>query len=170
MARPSIYREELADQLFERLATSDLGLSRICAQPDMPAFKTVWRWLEAKPELRQKYARAKEQQAEFMADQILAISDDGEADRIERVNEQGKPYTQLDHENINRSRLRVDARKWLASKLAPKKYGDRLELAGDANNPITISIAEVLRQRETAASTTPLTIDVDSTPAPKRLG
>jgi hypothetical protein len=70
------------------------------------------------------YARAREMQAEIIASQVLPISDDGSADNVVRYREDGSEYQAVDQEHINRSRLRVDARKWLAAKLAPRKYGD----------------------------------------------
>jgi hypothetical protein len=92
----------------------------------------VLRWLSQKPEFSQKYARAKQAQAEVMADEILDIADDSSKDAINT--EEGKVYQ--NSEFINRSRLRVDSRKWLMSKMLPKKYGDRIEnriTDGDGN-------------------------------------
>jgi hypothetical protein len=66
-----------------------------------------------------------------MADDIISIADDSQYDAI---TEDGKTITNIEH--IQRDRLRVDARKWLAGKLRPKKYGDKLEVGGDAANPI----------------------------------
>jgi hypothetical protein len=73
--------------------------------------------------LRNKYARAREIQADYLADQIIEISDETHSDKS--FNEDG--YEVTNHEVIARSRLRVDARKWKASKLYPKKYADRVD-------------------------------------------
>jgi len=75
-----------------------------------------------------------------LAEEILEISDDGSNDWMERKRQDGSVETVLNSEHINRSRLRVDSRKWLLSKMAPKKYGDRIEIAGDKENPLEISI------------------------------
>jgi len=87
-------------------------------------------WLDAYAD---QYARAREAQADKLAEDILAIADDGANDTY--MTENG-PAT--NHDVIARSRLRVDARKWLAGKMAPKKYGDKTTIAGDAENPLAI--------------------------------
>jgi hypothetical protein len=75
------------------------------------------------PEFREKYEIARMLQAEFWSHEILEIADDSTGDFI--INEHGDRV--VDHENINRARLRVDTRKWLLSKLLPKRYGDRVQ-------------------------------------------
>lgn len=91
--------------------------------------RAIMKWLSdgQHADFVQQYARAREVQAETMAEEMLAIADDGINDTCQDAD--GR--TIVNHDVIARSRLRVDARKWLASKLAPKKYGDRLELAGE---------------------------------------
>lgn len=87
----------------------------------MPDFSTVKRWLRRKglEEFRAQYAQAREDRAHLWAEEIVDIADDGSNDYYERDGEQV-----VDHENIQRSRLRVDTRKWILSKLLPKEYGD----------------------------------------------
>lgn len=92
----------------------------------MPAKSTVFKWLAGNKGFADQYARAREVQAETMAEDILSIADDGSNDTYK--DDEGHPRT--DQDVIARSRLRVDARKWLASKLLPKKYGDKVELGG----------------------------------------
>ena len=70
-----------------------------------------------------QYARAREEQAETYADEIVAIADDGRNDTY--IDENGNE--RVNQDVVARSRLRVEARKWVASKLKPKKYGDRLQ-------------------------------------------
>lgn len=95
----------------------------------MPAKSTFLRWLSERPALQDQYARAREAQADHYADEIVEISDDGSNDWMSR--QQGEETVRVvDHEHISRSKLRVDSRKWLMSKLAPKKYGEKLELSG----------------------------------------
>ncbi len=136
--RPSDYSEEIAARICEEIATTDHSIEVICQADDMPNARTVWRWLDRIPTFCQQYARAKEMQGDVLASQIIPISDDGSADTVTRYREDGSEYQAVDQEHINRSRLRVDARKWLASKLAPKKYGDRtaLEHSGPAGGPV----------------------------------
>jgi hypothetical protein len=123
--RPSTYTPKRAAKICAEIAVGK-SLREICRADGMPDMRTVFRWLAAHDEFRQQYARAREAQADYLAEEILEIADDGTNDWIER--QQGDSVSRLvDHENINRSRLRVDARKWLMSKLQPKKYGDRIQ-------------------------------------------
>lgn len=84
-------------------------------------------WLAKFPD---HYARAKEMQADKFAEDILAIADESAGDITPTENGET-----VNHEAIARSRLRVDARKWLASKFAPKKYGDKLAVGGSEDMP-----------------------------------
>jgi hypothetical protein len=98
----------------------------------MPDKATVFRWLRTFPEFRDQYARAKEESADALAEDMLEIADDGQNDWMERLGSEGQPVGwQVNGEHIQRSRVRIDTRKWLASKLKPKKYGDKLAVGGD---------------------------------------
>lgn len=124
--RPSVYSDKTAAQLCEYIADGK-SLRTACAMPGMPSTATVMRWLsDERPEFREQYARAREAQADLLAEQILQIADDGTNDS--QTDDDGN--VRVDQDVIARSRLRVDARKWLASKMAPKKYGDKLALGG----------------------------------------
>lgn len=96
----------------------------------MPDERTVRRWYVDDVEgFAPHYARARDIGLEAMAEDLFDIADDGRNDWTERENERtGQTFTVVDSEHINRSRLRVDTRKWYLSKLAPKRYGDRLAL------------------------------------------
>ena len=82
--------------------------------------------------------RAREAQADALFDECLEIADDtsGDLTTKESTNEDGTPVLVVNHEHINRSRLRVDTRKWLVAKLAPKKYGERQMLEHGVSNPL----------------------------------
>ncbi len=125
--RPSKYSEALAALICERLAEGET-LRAICRDKAMPGKTTVLRWLgdETNADFRTQYAHAREMQADALFDEALEIADDVSGDWS--TDKDGKKV--LDHENIQRSRLRVDTRKWAAGKLAPKKYGDKLDLGG----------------------------------------
>jgi hypothetical protein len=133
--RKSIYTEQLATQICERLACGE-SLRTICLDSEMPSLSIVLKWLADNnhPGFLEQYTRAREAQADRMAEDILQIADDGLNDTYE--DEDGNKRT--DQDVIARSRLRVDARKWLASKMAPKKYGEKLtqELVGAGGGPI----------------------------------
>lgn len=129
--RPSIYSEELANKICTRLASGE-SLRRICLDEGMPEARTVHYWLvDGKHEsFFQQYARARAIQAEQMFDEILDIADDGENDYM-TITKGNETYNVEDREVTNRSRLRVDSRKWYLSKVLPKKYGDKLDLTTD---------------------------------------
>lgn len=122
MARPSTFSPELAATICERLALGE-SLRAVCRDDGMPHQATVFRWLDLHEAFRDQYARARVKQAEYYADEIVEIADDTARDTI--VTDNGE---QPNSEWIARSRLRVDARKWLMSKLAPKKYGDKVDV------------------------------------------
>lgn len=126
VGRPSIYSQELVDRICDELRIGR-SITSLCNHEDWcPSLTTVMRWLRENQEFRQQYTLAREDQAEVMADQITDIADDGTNDYVERATRNGTQVL-CDTEHINRSRLRVDARKWVASKLLPKKYGDKIQ-------------------------------------------
>lgn len=108
MATPMPYDPEIGDQICEWLIQGK-SLKSCCERPDMPSVVTVFKWLRTSEEFANLYAQARDQQADTLADQLQEISDNPTGD-------------------VQRDRLRVDTRKWIASKLKPKKYGDRVEV------------------------------------------
>jgi hypothetical protein len=145
--RPSSYTSETATFICEQLAEGK-SLREICRTEEMPSKSSVMRWLASNTEFRDHYARARELQAEHYLDEIVEIADDGTNDWIIRQNEDGSVDERADHEHISRSKLRVDARKWLMSKMAPKKYGDKImqEHSGPDGGPIPINDTELARK------------------------
>lgn len=134
MSRPSSFAQKVADAICQRLSDGE-SLRTICADDDMPSRMSVFRWLadEKNSAFRDQYARAREAQAEFYAESIVDISDE-EVTMVRRSKHQpgaddadGDVEVVFDSAAVARNRLRVDARKWYASKLAPKKYGDKIE-------------------------------------------
>lgn len=117
--RPTIYAEDLASALCERLAAGET-LSQVCLDEAMPGRSTVYEWLEANEAFRARYARARDIGADAMFDELLEIADDASGDVIHT--EHGP---RLNAEFVARSKLRVDARKWMLAKAAPTKYGER---------------------------------------------
>lgn len=137
--RPSKFTTKLADEICERLANGETLLA-ICRDEHMPSRPTVHQWILKPPagaeEFPFTYARAREIGVNVLVDQTLEISADGSKDVY--VDADGNERT--NNEVVQRSRLRVDTIKWLASKIAPKVYGERLELAGDKDAPLTITV------------------------------
>jgi len=134
MGRPVIYTQEIADQLCEIISTSNKSLRTICKELEI-SVNTVLRWLrdEEKKDFWLQYARAKEEQADFLAEEILEIADDDSRDTKIIIGKDGKEIEVENTEWTKRSQLRVDSRKWIASKLKAKKYGDKIqtELSGE---------------------------------------
>ena len=103
-------------------------LRQIARELGLRSASTIVNWANEDTTFRERYARAMELRCERMADEILEISDNASNDWMER-----EGLIVPDHENVQRSRLRVDSRKWLMSKMLPKKYGDKVtqEITGE---------------------------------------
>lgn len=122
MGRPSDFTPEIANEICERLSKGE-SLRMICEEDAMPSRQSVQRWLAANKAFRVQYAHAREQQAEWYAERIV---DDA-----------------MTATDAALGRLRMDALKWAASKLAPKKYGDKIAHVGgdEGDAPIKHSVA-----------------------------
>jgi len=118
IGRPTDYSEELADCICEMLMDG-ISLRDICKRDDMPNRATVFRWLRKYEDFSDQYARARIEMADAIFDEVLAIADDCSQDRDVKG--------QFNHEHVQRSKLRIDARKWMAGKLRPKVYGEKLD-------------------------------------------
>ena len=145
-------RESAIATVLEELA-SGRSLIAICQREGRPSFTTFMRWLaeegEAGDSLRDQYARAREVQAEVMAEDILAIADEEcttvRADKHGTQDDgDGKTEVVFDSTAVQRNRLRVDARKWLLSKMAPKKYGDKVTQEHTGANGGAIQVASTV--------------------------
>lgn len=118
MGRPTDYTEELADLICEGIAEK-IPLARLCEENDkLPKPRTIYNWLRTHAEFLQNYTRAKEDQADYLAEECLDIADDAGIEPADK-------------------RIRVDTRKWLASKFKPKKYGDKqqIDIADKTDKP-----------------------------------
>src|SRR5687767_2135834 len=111
--RPSDYTVEIADEICSQLAEGK-SLRTICKAESMPCVTTVFSWMRKHPEFLKQYARAKEESADYLAEETLEIADDGSNDWI-TTNDPENPGYRANGEHIARSRLRVDTRKWIAS-------------------------------------------------------
>lgn len=111
LGRPTDYTKDMADKICEKIS-GGLSLRAICAEAGMPARGTVYRWLIENADFQDQYARAREKQADYFAEEIIEIADSAEAESAA----------------VSKAKLQIDARKWAASKIAPKKYGDKSEL------------------------------------------
>lgn len=145
MPRPCEYTPELGKTICERIASGE-SLNKICKDEAMPARSTVITWAlfwdkenNDLKEFSDKYARARQVQAELLGDGIFDIADDVTGDIV--VAENGKET--VNYENIARSRLKVDTRKWYLSKVLPKVYGDKLQLDAAISGGVKLKIGGV---------------------------
>lgn len=116
------FTQELFDTICRTIATSSKGLKEICEANGVSSV-AFYSWLQSDNELLNTYTRAREAQADYLADEIISISDHSEED-----------HTAFTGANVvQRDKLRVEARKWIAAKLKPKKYGDKVEIESNVN-------------------------------------
>lgn len=120
------YNQQIAEEICDAIACDSKGLRRLCEEnPHWPERRNIYHWCKKHPEFRLQYLQAKEHQIEALVDEILDIADDTSRDTILKTNNDGEQVEAYNSEWVNRSRLRIDTRKWLAGKLAPKIYGDK---------------------------------------------
>jgi hypothetical protein len=139
--RPTGFSQEIADRICERIADGE-SLRAICLDDDMPAKSSVFKWLGEHAAFSDQYARARETQADAIFDEILDIADDGTNDWMVKNTADGDAIGWRENgEALRRSALRVDARKWMAGKLRPKKYGEKMQHTGaDGEGPVQVVI------------------------------
>lgn len=129
MGASTLYTEDLAQDICEHLA-GGRSLVSWCQMPGHPRYATVARWLETNPEFRERYVRAREAQADFLAEEVVDIANTVREAVKKTVSGTGKrkKVEEVYGDAVDRSRLMMDARKWYAAKLAPKKYGERQQV------------------------------------------
>ncbi len=126
--RPSSLNQEIANKLCTEIASTSRSLRTICKDEGMPSISSVFRWLsdENNKDFREQYARAKECQADIFVEEIIDIADDKTTDTL--AGENGESGNSV---SVQRARLQIDSRKWVAGKQKPKKYGEKLDLTSD---------------------------------------
>lgn len=126
MATPWPYDPKIGDEICRLLVEGKRGgpmsLSAICRKKGMPSITTVFRWLRDDSTFSTNYVRAREEQAHANADQIQDISD-----------------TEKD---LDRAKVRIDARKWYAGRMAPKSYGDKVDHQHAVQGAIQINVTK----------------------------
>lgn len=140
--KPTKYSPELAKRICDLVASHSCGISKLCEMyEELPNPDSVFVWRARYPEFAEQYAQAKVKQIDFLIEEILDISDNSTQDS--NINKFGDPVCNTEY--IARSRLRVDTRKWLASKLLPKQYGDRqlLEQKTEENESLIKEMREL---------------------------
>lgn len=137
--RPTDYTPELGDEICRRLSEGE-SLNRICRDESMPARSTVITWalgqIEDANEFPDKYALARQIQSELLADEIHDIADDGSRDVIEDGDK-----TVINHEHIQRSKLRVDTRKWYLSSVVPR-FKPKQDISGEIKSTVQFVVKD----------------------------
>jgi hypothetical protein len=117
--RSILYSPTIAGRITRKLIEGH-SLNKICQMDRMPALWTVYRWLGEYPEFEEAYRKAKQIQMDVLAEKLMDYPDE--------------------YEDVSRGRLKTDNVKWLMSKVAAKKYGEKITVGGDANEPIEIKV------------------------------
>jgi hypothetical protein len=145
MAYTNEQKETILNTIFIEI-NKGRAVRTILKDEGMPDVTTFYRWIDNNEEKSKQYVRACENRADAIFDEIIDIADDRSGDK--KVTEHGEV---IDNEFIARSRLRIDARKWIASKLNPKKYGDKTDITSGGekiqNVPTTIQV-EITKPNE----------------------
>jgi hypothetical protein len=133
MGRPTDYNQDIADRICERMICGQNdkpeSLRSICRDEIMPSTGTVMRWVAKHPEFQEQYRAAREAQVEVHHEEILEISDNC-TDDVQMIlgNAEEGELGRINHSAVARAKLQVDTRKWIMSKMAPKKYGEKVQV------------------------------------------
>lgn len=133
LGRPSDYNQEIANSICGLIACGE-SLRAVCRMEGMPDKTTVLRWLSKFEDFRTQYREAKSESQDAVVEQIFDILDEVPAPH---------PVTgAVDAGAVTWAKNRADARKWYLAKIAPKKYGDRIqqEHTGADGAPLNIGI------------------------------
>ena len=141
------YSKACKERLLERIAEGEL-LTEICKEKGMPQRKTIWKWRADDPEFEKMYQMAREMCVEKRVEEIFSIGDDSTYDVMGQNPLTGEPI--YDHEHINRSKLKCENRKWYASKVVPKLYGEKVqqEISGKNGAPLVTPVIELVYESE----------------------
>ena len=126
--------------------------------PDMPNQTTISDWVRLRPDFALQYARATEERADAIFEEMFEIADDATNDFVERARLDGSVDVVFDTERVLRSKLRIDTRKWALARMAPKKYGERvgIDLAGDLNLNAKLDLSGLTEEQLRALASIPL--------------
>lgn len=141
--RPSTYDPAVATKLCEMLSDG-ISLREICEGAGMPPWRTVYSWMERDPDLAAAIARARELGYDAIAEQCLRIADTPKTGKKVTMSEDG--MTEVVEDMLGHRKLQIETRLKLLAKWSPKRYGERVSVAGDADSPIKVE-AEVHAER-----------------------
>lgn len=145
--RPSKFSQAIADKICERLATTDLGLEEVLEQIKAEdgisvSIMSVWRWEQAHPKFREQSAHARKMQAQLLHDRAQKFAREPLIGKVKKTvkTSEGIETTVTVSDNVERSKLLVQTTLRRAGQLDSKKYGEKVTLGGDPDNPINHKI------------------------------
>lgn len=147
LGRPRIeFDQQIADDICELIATTDLGLEDVLAElkkcnPKIPSFSTIYKWMRENESFMQNSARARELQGDTIIDQAIKEARTVRIHTITRETERGIEVTTQD--NVQRSQLIVQTLMKRAGQLNSKKYSDKVVHQGDSENPVEMIVRKV---------------------------
>lgn len=142
MGRKTTYTEKAARLICERIAEGE-PLRQICRDETMPAWQTVYGWIEAQPEFAERFARARVAGFDAIAEQALRIADTPQIGQIIETSPDGTKVKSEDM--LGHRKLQVETRLKLLAKWDPKRYGEKQEIehTGKGGGPIRMSFTAV---------------------------
>lgn len=147
--------QEMFDKCCEITAESSKSLSSVCKEVGCTYGAMRW-FIDNNAEATAKYARAKESQADFLAEEMLDIADDSSDDEMIIKTKNGS-IVKENKEFVNRSRLKIDTRKWIAEHLKPKKWGQKIDITSDGEKIVTKIEIETLQKSTQNSDKTQIT-------------
>lgn len=141
--------EDIFNEICKRIENGE-SLNKIVKEKGTPASETVYKWIDSDEEKAKKYARATEKRAESIFEEIIQISDTPIEGVVIETDDNGRTKEKKG-DMLGHRRLQIDARKWMLSKMMPKKYGDRVELehSGEVKTDLSkLSTDELITRAE----------------------
>jgi hypothetical protein len=139
------YTVEKAIEICNLIADGE-SLRKICERKDMPNRSSVFEWLRTHPEFVVMYNVARDDQADGVFDEVMDIADDGRNDWMESNDPKNLGY-KFNSEHVQRTRVRIDTRKWVLACMNAKKYGSKVDVTS-AGGPLTVAIVDPRRKAE----------------------
>lgn len=141
-------RDEVMKAILERMANNGQSLREICRDPGMPAYSTVYRWVRSNEAIRLAYARAREELAWFLFEEIIETANEQDTVVTKTITKTGAGGTEIifeERDAVERRRLKIDALKWRACKMLPKRFGHQRAVAvrAERDGPSPHGVREV---------------------------
>lgn len=140
LERPRVFSQETAGRMLDRMADGETP-TEVCRDPTMPTWMVLCRWRRQHEDFAKRFRIAWESCCEHMVGDIVIIADDARNDYVDRVTRKGVMRV-FDREHFERSRLRVESRKWMAQKVLRAVYGERSEVDLHASGGVNVRVEE----------------------------